>query len=85
MLFVSQFHSYSKNTQNIVKKYWLLLRNNFPEVEEFRYPLLPSYRRGQTIYNHVVYTDLKPIVREMETFLGTPFSFSVLYTMFSYH
>ncbi|OCU01005.1 hypothetical protein XELAEV_18006786mg [Xenopus laevis] len=55
---------------NILRKHWHILKNAYPNIQEFKTTPLVSYRRGRTIGTSVTSSNLKTKNPTTNTFLG---------------
>ncbi|OCT93930.1 hypothetical protein XELAEV_18011593mg [Xenopus laevis] len=68
--FVTQFTPYSESIGKILCKHWYILRNAYPNIQDFKATPIVSYRRGRTMGNTVTFSNLKIKNPTTNTFLG---------------
>lgn len=72
LLFISQFHPFSNQINNVIRKHCSILNKNYSTIPEFYHPPLPSYRRGRTLCDSFVKSDQYSTPIPRMTFLGPP-------------
>lgn len=69
--FIFRFHSYSDDVFRVIKKQWTLLRQAYPQIEEFQQIPMKAYRRNKTLRDSLVRSEYRPREHHVKmTFLG---------------
>lgn len=65
--FVSTYSESSPKIGQIIRKHWGILKNSFPQIEDFQSPPVMAYRQGKSLKDTLVRSDVSttPIVKQV--------------------
>lgn len=70
--FIYTYNDLSPNISRILNNHWSVLKNSFPEVEEFKAPPLMSYRRTRNVKDLLVKSEVRKDMGSVQTYICPP-------------